>query len=287
MVLGLGTNSVISVETDKNGTMIASDLEKKIKKKIKDNGLPFCIVATAGTTITGSIDNLNDISRISNKYKLWMHTDAVYGGALIFSSKYKNKLNGIEHSDSISFNPQKWLYITKTCSILLLKNKKHLYSDFYTPLPYVRKNRNEYHLGEITLQGTRYPDVLKLWLSLQHIGNFSYSEIIENSIKFTTLFKKHLLTIRNIKISCDPQTNIICFRYYAKQNSDKININLQKFLFEKYNIFFSLVKFQECKWLRAVLLNPFFNTKHIKKICSAINEFTKENKNQKLKKSNV
>ena len=287
MVLGLGTNSVISVETDKNGTMIASDLEKKIKKKIKDNGLPFCIVATAGTTITGSIDNLNDISRISNKYKLWMHTDAVYGGALIFSSKYKNKLNGIEHSDSISFNPQKWLYITKTCSILLLKNKKHLYSDFYTPLPYVRKNRNEYHLGEITLQGTRYPDVLKLWLSLQHIGNFSYSEIIENSIKFTNLFKKHLLTIRNIKISCDPQTNIICFRYYAKQNSDKININLQNFLFEKYNIFFSLVKFQECKWLRAVLLNPFFNTKHIKKICSAINEFTKENKNQKLKKSNV
>ena len=200
MVLGLGTNSVISVETDKNGTMIASDLEKKIKKKIKNNGLPFCIVATAGTTITGSIDNLNDISRISNKYKLWMHTDAVYGGALIFSSKYKNKLNGIEHSDSISFNPQKWLYITKTCSILLLKNKKHLYSDFYTPLPYVRKNRNEYHLGEITLQGTRYPDVLKLWLSLQHIGNFSYSEIIENSIKFTNLFKKHLLTIRNIKI---------------------------------------------------------------------------------------
>ena len=49
--------------------MIASDLEKKIKKKIKNNGLPFCIVATAGTTITGSIDNLNDISRISNKYK--------------------------------------------------------------------------------------------------------------------------------------------------------------------------------------------------------------------------
>ena len=133
MVLGLGTNSVISVETDKNGTMIASDLEKKIKKKIKDNGLPFCIVATAGTTITGSIDNLNDISRISNKYKLWMHTDAVYGGALIFSSKYKNKLNGIEHSDSISFNPQKWLYITKTCSILLLKIK-NIFIQTFTPL---------------------------------------------------------------------------------------------------------------------------------------------------------
>jgi len=48
----------------------------------------------------------------------------------------------------------------------------------------VKKNKDEFHQGEITLLGSRYPDVLKLWLSLQHLGNFSYSEIIENSIRF-------------------------------------------------------------------------------------------------------
>ena len=70
MVLGLGRNSVVSIETDKNGKMKISNLDKLIKEKIKDSGFPFCIVATAGTTITGSIDNLNEISKIADKYKM-------------------------------------------------------------------------------------------------------------------------------------------------------------------------------------------------------------------------
>ena len=66
-----------------------------------------------------------------------------------------------------------------------------------------------------------------------------------------------------------------------------INLNLQKFLFKKYNIFFSVIEYNDCKWLRAVLLNPFFNTKHIKKICLAISKFSsKENKILKSMKIN-
>ena len=290
MVLGLGTSSIISIQTNADGSMRISNLDKLIRQKIKDKGFPFCIVATAGTTITGSVDDLNEVSKIADKYKLWMHTDAVYGGALTFSDKFKNKLNGIENSDSISFNPQKWLHITKTCSVLLLKNKKYLYSDFFIPLPYVMKNKGEYHGGEITLQGTRYPDVLKLWLSLQHLGNFSYSEIIENSFKYTNLFKKKLLEINNIKIACEPQMNILCFRYEVRNKNanenDVLNLNLQKFLLKKHNIFFSVVKYNNLKWLRAILLNPFFNLRHIKKICLKVSEFTKDDKILKSIRSN-
>ena len=83
----------------------------------------------------------------------------------------------------------------------MLKNKKYLYSDFYIPLPYVMKDKDEYHPGEITLQGTRYPDILKLWLSLQHLGNFSYSEIINNSYKFTNLFKKKFTDFNDLVFS--------------------------------------------------------------------------------------
>ena len=152
------------------------------------------------------------------------------------------------------------------------------------------KNKDEYHQGEITLQGTRYPDVLKLWLSLQHLGNFSYSEIIENSFKYTNLFKKKLLEINNIKIACEPQMNILCFRYEVRNKNanenDVLNLNLQKFLFKKHNIFFSVVKYNNLKWLRAILLNPFFNLRHIKKICLKVSEFTKDDKILKSIRSN-
>ena len=290
MVLGLGSKSVISIPTDSNGRMKITELEKSIKQIIKENGQPCCVIATVGTTITGSVDNLNEISNLADKYKLWMHTDAVYGGALIFSDKYKYKLNGIEKSDSISFNPQKWLYITKTCSLLLLKNKKYLYSDFYTNLPYVHKNKNEYHSGELTLQGTRYPDILKLWLSFQHLGNITYSILIDNSFKFIRLFKNNLLKIKNIKIACEPEMNIICFRYEPKDKNlnkyNQININLQKYLLKKHDIFFSIIQYKGVNWLRVVLLNPFFNMRHIKKICLSISEFTKDTKTLKTIKLN-
>ena len=287
MVLGLGTKSVVLVPTDSKGKMIISELKKLIKYKNNNNGYPFCIIATAGTTLTGSIDPLNEIAEIAEKNKMWMHTDSVYGGALIFSEKFNHKLDGIEKSDSISFNPQKWLYIAKTCSMLLLKNKKYLYSDFFIPLPYVLKNKDGFHLGELSLQGTRYPDILKLWLSFQHLGRITYSNLMDISFDNTKNFKSEIIKRKFLKIACDPEMNILCFRAEPKHlgynDYNKWNIELRNFLVKKYNVFFSISKFKKSNWLRAVMLNPFISTQHIKKIFKGIDEFNIEIKqNRKL-----
>jgi len=285
MILGLGTSSVVLVETDSNGKMITSKLKKLIQEKTDNNGQPFCVVATAGTTVTGSIDPLNEIAEVAKKYKIWMHTDSVYGGALVFSEKYKNKLDGIENSDSISFNPQKWLYITKTCSLLLLKNKKYLYSDFFIPLPYVMKNKKDFHSGEISVQGTRYPDILKLWLSFQHLGIITYSNLIDNSYKVTKKFRAEIIKRKYLKLACNSEMNIFCFRAEPKNIDSNdyniLNIKLRKFLLKKHNIFFSICKFKGCNWLRAVVLNPFIKNRHIAKIFKSIDEFNKIEKQNK------
>ena len=287
MILGLGSNSVVLVPTDSKGKMIITALKKLIKEKIDNNGYPFCIVATIGTTITGSIDPLNEIADIAEKYKMWLHSDAVYGGALIFSEKFQQKLDGIERSDSISFNPQKWLYITKTCSMLMLKNKEYFYSDFFIPLPYVSKNKDSFHSGEISVQGTRYPDILKLWLSFQHLGRITYSNLMDISFDITKNFKSEIIKRKFLKIACDPEMNILCFRaeprHVEYNDYNKWNIELRNFLLKKYNIFFSISKFKKSNWLRAVILNPFISTQHIKKIFKGIDEFNiKKKQNRKL-----
>ena len=288
MILGLGTNSVVLVPTDSKGKMSTLALRQLIQDKINNNGHPFCIVATAGTTMAGSIDHLNEIAEVAEKYKVWMHTDSVYGGALIFSEKYKHKLNGIEKSDSISFNPQKWLYITKTCSMLLLKNKKYLYSDFFIPLPYVTKNKNDFHSGEISVQGTRYPDVLKLWLSFQHLGRITYSKLINHSYDVTKRFKSEVIKRKYLQLAFDPEMNILCFRALPKEidynNYNTWNIKLRNFLLKKYNIFFSICEYKGCDWLRAIILNPFISAKHIFRIFKGIDDFynIKKQNNKKV-----
>ena len=94
------------------------------------------------------------------------------------------------------------------------------------------KKKEEYHSGELTLQGTRYPDILKLWLSLQHLGNYTYSKLIQNSFKFTNLLKRELNKIKNIKFAFEPETNILCFKYapnnISLNENDLINLKLQE-----------------------------------------------------------
>ena len=84
--------------------------------------------------------------------------------------------------------------------------------------------------------------------------------------------------------------NIICFRYEPKDKNlnkyNQININLQKYLLKKHDIFFSIIQYKGVNWLRVVLLNPFFNMRHIKKICLSISEFTKDTKTLKTIKLN-
>lgn len=107
MMMGMGTDNIIKVNADENSKMDVQHLEGQIKTQKELGNLPFAIVATAGTTVTGNIDPLEEISVLASRYNLWLHIDAIYGGAVVFSETHKHLINGIHNADSIAFNPQK------------------------------------------------------------------------------------------------------------------------------------------------------------------------------------
>ena len=152
-------------------------------------------------------------------------------------------------------------------------------------MPYVQKKKKDFHLGELSVQGTRYPDVLKLWLSLKHLGALTYSKLIDDSYEKTQLLKSNMLKKNYLKIACEPSMNIICFRgepdYIPRIDHDKWNCDLQKYLLKKHKIFFSISKYKGSKWLRAVILNPFFSMSNINNILKGIDDFFQKNNNLK------
>ena len=101
---------VLTAETDQNGSMTGESVEKLIR----ENEGVFAVVATTGTTNTGSIDHIEDIANVCEKYNIWMHIDGAYGGAGILAASVKHLYKGIERADSFIVDPHKWFCLLYT-----------------------------------------------------------------------------------------------------------------------------------------------------------------------------
>lgn len=281
MMIGIGGENIIKIKADENSKMDLKDLERQIFEQIKSGKNPFAIIATAGTTVTGNIDPLKEIATLAKRYGLWLHIDAIYGGAVTFSTKHKHLIKGIGFADSISFNPQKWLYVAKTCSMVLFRNFDQMVENFRVNAPYMKEQNNFINLGELSIQGTKHAEVLKLWLSLLSIGKKGYEELIDNCLQLRKYFEKQLRKRSFVELASTPELNIVCFRLKANNlkslEIDNFNRRLQEYLLSEKNFYLSILPYKNKLWLRSVLLNPFFGKLHIKKLIRYIDDFAKEN----------
>ena len=281
MILGIGISAVIPIRTNSNSQMRIEDLEAKIQQALAQGKKPFAIVATAGTTVTGNIDPISEIVSVAKRHQLWLHVDAAYGGALIFSPKHRGRLKGIEEADSITFNPQKWMYIAKTCAMVLFKDADILQREFRVSAPYMNDTAFT-NLGEISVQGTRHADIMKLWLSLQHIGAKGYERLIDDSYERVQFFVEQIKRRPYLELASKPDTNICCFRgkpeHIQSEEWDEWNLQLQKELLSDGQTFFSFPTYRGSRWLRAVLLNPFTTQEDIQKIFDQIDQYYEKNR---------
>ena len=251
-------------------------------------------MATAGTTVTGSIDPIESIAQIAHSHQLWLHVDAAYGGALTFSPDHRHLLSGISQANSVTFNPQKWLYVAKTCAVVLFKQFELLDQYFRISAPYMGEDAQWPNLGELTVQGTRHPDILKLWLSLQHLGTAGYAEIIRHNYELTAQFVEAVKARPVLELASEPQMNLVCFRLapdkVSAEECDRLNSQLQSHLLaghltrpnsssnnglerESTPVFLSLPTYRGRRWLKAVLLNPYTQPSTLEKLFKAIDSF--------------
>ena len=277
MLLGLGTEAVVAVETDANSRMKPHALRKAIERAERAGRAPFCVVATAGTTTTGNIDPLSELGSVAEEHELWFHVDAAYGGALVFSEAERGRLDGIETADSVTFNPQKWCYVAKTCAMALFADFDVLQEDFRVGAPYMRGDDAIPNLGELSVQGTRRGAVLKLWLTFQHLGREGLGQLINESYRLTALIRNRVAERDALELASEPEMNLVCFRvtpdWCPPDERDALNGRLQRQLLSEQDIFVSLPTYRDNRWLRVVLLNPFTDETTLGRLFDGINEF--------------
>lgn len=276
MLLGIGVNNVIKIKSDDMGKMSVPDLRDQITESIKNDKKPFAVVSTFGTTNSGSLDPVNEIQKTCDEFDLWHHIDAIYGGAIMLSEKQKHLFQKFEKADSVSFNPQKWMFVSKTCSILIFKNFEKLKDNFRIAAPYVKESK-KINLGELGIQGSRQASVLKLWLSLYLIGKSSYADIIDFNITISQSFAKFIIENPNLELYNPPELNIILFRPkksigQSLQEHTSLISEFQNYLY-KENKYVSPIQWEGQLWLKCIFLNPYFDTNELKALETLIENY--------------
>lgn len=212
--MGVGTDNVRYIATNNKGEMLVEDLEQQIKIDLSNNKTPFFVNATAGTTVLGAFDPISAISDVSRKYGLWLHVDGAFGGGVFFSNNYKKLLNGIEYSNSFSFNAHKMLGTPLSCSIIVVQQKQHLYQSFAKDASYLyQTDHDDFDLGKISLQCGRRNDALKFWTLWKSVGTVGLANMVDHQFLLAETARDYIKKSSDYTLySFDDSTNI-CFNY--------------------------------------------------------------------------
>ncbi|XP_057328051.1 glutamate decarboxylase [Microplitis mediator] len=218
-VCGLGTDNCVMVPSDERGRIIPSKLEELILERKARGHIPFFVNATAGTTVIGAFDPISQIADICEKYKLWLHVDAAWGGGLLLSRKYRHpRLTGIERADSVTWNPHKLMGALLQCSTIHFKEDGLLISCNQMSAEYLFMTDKlydvRYDTGDKVIQCGRHNDIFKLWLQWRAKGTEGFEKLIDKLMELSEYMVKRIKQMSDrFYLILEPELVNVCFWY--------------------------------------------------------------------------
>ena len=232
-MMGMGFQSVVTVPVNDNAQIDIAALEKTMQALQDDGKIVACVVATAGTTDAGAIDDLKAVRALTDKFGAWMHIDAAWGGALLLSNEYRDMLDGIELSDSVTLDFHKHFFQSISCGAFLLKDEQN-YRFMHYEAEYLNSAYDEEHgvpnLVSKSLQTTRRFDALKLWMTIEALGEELYGSMIDHGVKLTRQVAEYIKATDGLELLVEPQFASVLFRVvpagYPAEFIDSLNQNV-------------------------------------------------------------
>lgn len=197
----------------------SQELENIIRSDRKAGLHPWLIVASAGSTDVGAVDPLTEIGTIAEKYNLWFHVDAAYGGFFVLCDSGKAVLQGLNKSDSIVMDPHKGLFVPYGSGAVLVKNKMQLLESHHYQANYMQDasaSTDELSPADLSPELSKHFRGLRLWLPLKLIGLAPFRAALEEKIQLARYFYKGLQSIDGIELGPYPELSVVTFRYIPK-----------------------------------------------------------------------
>ncbi len=284
ITLGLGQRGLRKIPTDAEFRMNARALAEAIEEDKSQGMIPFCIVATVGTTSTSSIDPVPEIIPIGEKHAMWLHVDAAYAGSAAVVPELRHILAGCERADSVAVNPHKWLFTPFDLSVLYCRHMDLLQRAFSLVPEYLRTPEQERvrNGSDYGIQLGRRFRALKLWMVIRYFGHEGLASRIREHCRLAKLFASWVEESPDWELMAPVPLSLVCFRACPRVNSedeksrnarcDGLNEELMHSVNATGKAFLSHTRLNDKLTLRLSIGNIRTTERHVRQVWELLNE---------------
>jgi len=267
-VLGLGQESVVAIPTDNRFRTNVSELAALYRRTVQDGKKVMAIVASAGTTATGSFDPLREMGEFCREKGLWFHIDGAHGASALYSEKYRYLTEGIELASSLVWDMHKMFFAPSLATAVLFRHREDNYAAFSQEASYLFGRHPEaadFDLALRTVECTKRTMGIKLWLALRVHGTRTIGEMVTRTFDLAREFAALLKAQPDFELATEPASNILCFRHVPtalktlenaseKLDAHQLQVRQKVVVSGKYFLVHTVLRNKV--YLRTTLMNP-------------------------------
>jgi len=265
-VLGFPDETLRVLPSDDRFRLEAAPVAEAIEADRSAGLTPLAIAAVAGSTNTGSVDDVPGLAEVAERESVWLHVDAAYGGAARLSDRDARRVPGLERADSVTVDPHKWFFQAYDIGGLVVRRRDDLLRTFHKSPEYYRSARPEdepLDWYQYSLEGTRRFRALKLWMSWKQLGTAGLGALVERTDDLAAYFARRCAAEPDLEATPDePELSIVCFRHlpaasdrWPPEALDRYQAALQRALEISGEAWVSVTTLRDRTHLRAGFVN--------------------------------
>jgi len=228
------------------------------------------VVANAGATNTGAIDDLDDVADCCEVRGLWMHVDAAYGGAALLVPERRQEFAGIERADSITIDPHKWLFTPFDCAAVLYLDPKVALAAHRQKADYldVVNEPDADNPADYATHLTRRARGLPVWASLVANGTDAYVDAVECCLAIAAYASRLISAHPQLELVTDPHLSVVLFRRRGWDSDDYDRWSAR--MLDRGLALVTPTTFEDEPVLRLCFVNPLTSTDDVKLVLDSL-----------------
>jgi len=220
-LLGLGSEALRLIPVNARFEIDLRALQAAIAHDRADGYRPFCVIGAAGTTNTGSIDDLTSLADICQADDLWLHVDGAFGAWAALAPGAAHRVEGMARADSLALDLHKWMYMPYEIGCVLIQREQDHRNAFSLTPDYLSHGAGGGGLAggdlpwfsDYSFQLSRGFRALKAWMSLKEHGVARYAQLIQQNIAQADYLGRLVERAPELELMAPVSLCIVCFRY--------------------------------------------------------------------------